>query len=441
MFTDVLIKSLKPKTSPYRHYEKTNRAGFGIQVSPKGTKTFFYAYKVEGKQRFMKLGVYGNSEKKGEITLKNAGIKWEECRRITRDENRDPQIVRDNKREEDNQKKLELEIAEQERQKQESEYAKQGSYEQLLNNYLSFLENNRSERSFKAVKQAFGANAYKIISRNAKAKEITPDEINETLALIEKRGASVLTNRMRSYLHAAFSQGIKSDLNRLKESPVMFGIKVNPLIDIPRANKEEKELDRNLIEAEIAQLWVNLDCVPMGERVRATIKLMLVTGQRETEVLRLNSKRIDMIEGLWKLRETKNKKAHVVPLPELALDIIRELKPNKKGFYLYSSTNDLPMDTSTVSKACARYCKQIGVEHFTPRDLRRTFKTLTGKAGISKFDRDIYQNHARQDVSSKHYDMYDYLAEKRNLSLVWNDFLTSVINQSPAVIVPLKREA
>ncbi len=104
--------AIKPKASPYRHYEKENRAGFGIQVSPKGTKSFFYAYKVEGKQRFMKLGVYRDTEdrkSKGKISLKEAGIKWEECRQITR-EQRDPQTVRDNKREEDTQIKIESEL-------------------------------------------------------------------------------------------------------------------------------------------------------------------------------------------------------------------------------------------------------------------------------------------------------------------------------------------
>lgn len=48
---------------------------------------------------------------------------------------------------------------------------------------------------------------------------------------------------------------------------------------------------------------------------------------------------------------------------------------------------------------------------FTARDLRRTCKTLMGEAGISKEIRDRIQNHALNDVSSKHYDRYDYLPE------------------------------
>ena len=49
----------------------------------------------------------------------------------------------------------------------------------------------------------------------------------------------------------------------------------------------------------------------------------------------------------------------------------------------------------------------------TSRDLRRTFKALAGKTGVSKEIRNRLQNHALQDVSSKDYDRRDYMPEKR----------------------------
>lgn len=44
-----------------------------------------------------------------------------------------------------------------------------------------------------------------------------------------------------------------------------------------------------------------------------------------------------------------------------------------------------------------------------------------GEAGISKDIRDRIQNHALNDVSSKHYDRYDYLTEKRRALDTWED--------------------
>lgn len=68
------------------------------------------------------------------------------------------------------------------------------------------------------------------------------------------------------------------------------------------------------------------------------------------------------------------------------------------------------------------------IDKFLPRDLRRTFKTLAGKAGISKEIRDRLQNHSLNDVSSLHYAKYDYLKEKRAAMDIWNDYLTRILN-------------
>ena len=65
--------------------------------------------------------------------------------------------------------------------------------------------------------------------------------------------------------------------------------------------------------------------------------------------------------------------------------------------------------------------------HATNRDLRRTFKTLAGKAGIPKEIRDRLQNHALQDVSSKHYDRWNYMVEKRAGMAKWDKFVRAML--------------
>lgn len=68
------------------------------------------------------------------------------------------------------------------------------------------------------------------------------------------------------------------------------------------------------------------------------------------------------------------------------------------------------------------------MQPFQPKDIRRTVKTLMGFAGIRKEDRDRFQNHALNDVSSKHYDRYEYLAEKRQVIAVWDDYLGAILS-------------
>jgi integrase len=65
----------------------------------------------------------------------------------------------------------------------------------------------------------------------------------------------------------------------------------------------------------------------------------------------------------------------------------------------------------------------------TNRDLRRTWKTLAGKAGLSKEIRDRLQNHTLQDVSSKSYDRWNYMPEKRAAMKKWNVFVRALLNK------------
>ncbi|MHC5193233.1 site-specific integrase [Pseudomonas frederiksbergensis] len=60
---------------------------------------------------------------------------------------------------------------------------------------------------------------------------------------------------------------------------------------------------------------------------------------------------------------------------------------------------------------------------FTLRDIRRTCKTLMGVAGIEKELKDRIQGHAFNDVSSKHYDRYDYFKEKQSSLEKWGQWL------------------
>jgi integrase len=63
----------------------------------------------------------------------------------------------------------------------------------------------------------------------------------------------------------------------------------------------------------------------------------------------------------------------------------------------------------------------------TNRDLRRTWKTLAGKAGLSKEIRDRLQNHTLQDVSSKSYDRWNYMPEKRAAMTKWDKFARALL--------------
>ena len=140
-------------------------------------------------------------------------------------------------------------------------------------------------------------------------------------------------------------------------------------------------------------------------------------------------------EAIYEWKTTKTRVPHAIPLPGMANEILDRLKPYPNGQYFKGKNrkkqNDKPPSDNAINQMCGRYAKETGAPIFTPRDLRRTWKTLAGKAGLSKEIRDRLQNHVSGDVSSKHYDRYDYMNEKRAAMDQWCAYLKKLIVEGP----------
>ena len=135
------------------------------------------------------------------------------------------------------------------------------------------------------------------------------------------------------------------------------------------------------------------------------------------------------VYGRYRVTGVKNKRVHVVPLGSLALSLLQELQAydnQSRHLFPNQSNPEKPMKDDALAQCLTRMSKP-GVQPFQSRDIRRTCKTLMGKIGITKEVRDRLHNHALDDVSSRHYDRYDYLLEKRSAISKWNDYLSRII--------------
>lgn len=429
LLTELKIKNLKPKAKPYRVREKGSDRGFGVQVSSGGRRTFFMAYTVNGKERFMKLGVYPES------SLADARDRCRDARKLV-DQGKDPQEI---KRKEDEIRKVQI-----------REEALRGSVEQLFQNYIDYLKAEKSPGSVHQVQLTYNKDVIPIVAPTMKAKDVTPQHIRLILNRITNRGSLIQANRARSYLMAAFKHGIEHDHNPMNlNADVLFSLKFNPVRDIPRIVKREKVGKRDLSTDELARFWRSLDEYQGMDGLTAlAFRLILATdGQRIKEVTQGRWAEFDIDRRLWEMVTSKNGKPHLVPLNDLAISLLKQLHPlTGDGKYLFPKRGDntecLRLDS--MSKALLRYCKRTGFKKFTPRDLRRTCKTRMGELGLSKEIRDRLHNHALNDVSSKHYDRYDYLPEKTLAITAWGEYLERIIapekeNDFGADIVPIKQ--
>lgn len=67
---------------------------------------------------------------------------------------------------------------------------------------------------------------------------------------------------------------------------------------------------------------------------------------------------------------------------------------------------------------------------FSMRDIRRTFKSLSGMLHFTENEKDIVNQHANKSIGKKHYGRYDYIIEKRETTSKWEKALQILLSSS-----------
>ncbi len=396
MLCDLNIKRLENKTHTYFVADNGPCRGLTVRVTSNGHKAFVLRTKINGQRKTKTIGTYG------EVSLADARKRGLKLRgQISLGED-----IWDTKPDD-----TEPEIA---------------TLKYLCDAYTQHLSDKGTKRH-KEIKRTLDADCESLYDKPA--CDITPQEIADVIRSVVKRGSLGQANKVRSALHAAFNFGMSADLDTLRDSNgSQFNISNNPVTPVPKPIKGTTVCHRFLNEAELKQVWETLDKY-MNFNTHMAIKLILATGQRVNEVLSIRWEDIDA-DSVWTLPTTKNGKPHSVPLAQIALDLIDEVRevnghcdvafPKQNATYTY-------MSSAILSQAIQKMCKREGIAPFTPRDSRRTVKTLAIKYGIQKEAMDRLQNHAMTDVSSKHYIKYEFINEKREAMNAWNQVLTDIL--------------
>src|SRR6266478_285231 len=96
---------------------------------------------------------------------------------------------------------------------------------------------------------------------------------------------------------------------------------------------------------------------------------------------RLHVDQWDAKERIIDWSKTKNSKPHAIPVPEVAAELIESITPNTHGWFFPSATNPTrPVSHGTLYSFMWRQREREVIPVVTNRDLRRTWKTLAGKA-------------------------------------------------------------
>jgi integrase len=179
------------------------------------------------------------------------------------------------------------------------------------------------------------------------------------------------------------------------------------------------------------------------------ICLAMVTLQRGSEIIGLHSREIDHGAKSWTIpgTRTKNHHTHVVPLSDLALDILDQAfaiasmaepthKPgandNWHGYAFPGRIIGRSIGRHAFSRAMKRLTTPLGIVDATPHDFRRTGTTnITGeRIGIPRFIVSRVLNQLADTGGAAAvtgiYDRNEYLTEKRRALEAWSALLLEI---------------
>jgi len=301
-----------------------------------------------------------------------------------------------------------------------------GTVGDLFDGYAEYLRiSNKS--SWREAKKGLDKIA-DTLGRHRLAREVEPEEITDILRPIYLRGKRSMADHVRSYVRSAYAWAMKSEHDYRSTSPRRFGVLRNPAAGIPTEPKVVGT--RWLQDDEFVRLyrWLENPSSPVHPPYARAVRILMLTGQRVEEIASLNRKQYDRGQKLLDWSTTKNHKPHTIPLPSLAIELLEEIEPNPHGWFFPSAMDPAkPVTHGTLYAFMWRQRETGVIPYVTNRDLRRTWKTLAGQAGISKEIRDRIQNHTLQDVSSKSYDRWSYMPEKRAAMEKWDAFVRSLL--------------
>ncbi len=205
--------------------------------------------------------------------------------------------------------------------------------------------------------------------------EIDKPNIHRVLDGIVARGAPVGANR-------AFAQ-----LRKMCKWAVSRGIiPASPCDGIDRPSAE-KSRDRVLDMDELRLVW--LAASDLGFPFGPIVKLLVLTGQRRSEVGGMEWRELDFERATWTIpaSRSKNKRAHTLPLSPQAVEIIKAVPRFSGSKFAFSPGKTAPSGFSRAKTRANRLIAKLnGGEAIAPwilHDIRRSAASGLAELGVN----------------------------------------------------------
>jgi integrase len=274
--------------------------------------------------------------------------------------------------------------------------------------------------------------------RSLPVSEITHQDIARALTPISGRGRGRMRTSTKQRLSGVFTWAIEQGLLDSGHNPVSEVRSRKGSQKKPR----DRALDKSENRGEIAALWHEID--RRKSIASLALRVLLATGQRPGEIARMEWAHIEgnrwrMPKGYRKLvRGQRIAPEHDVPLSDLALVILTEVKQRHRAVrtkgrqrwvFPNPNTKEGHVSRDAIRQAADRINTVIGLEPWTPHDLRRTVRTHLAKLRVPREVARKVTGHVEKDIVDETYDVYDYWDERVEALDKWAARLTELISR------------
>jgi integrase len=247
--------------------------------------------------------------------------------------------------------------------------------------------------------------------------EIGRAEIAARLQEVVKQYGRTAASRARSTLSTLFAWAMREGLC---EANVVIATN-DPLANIDNSR------DRVLSDAELVKVWNACGEDDFGRIVR----LLILTGCRRDEIGSLRWSEIDLDAGTITIAagRSKNRRAHVLTLPPMALDILRAIPRRDGRDFVFGQRGGGFSRWGAYTTALR---DRLGdMPAWTLHDLRRTFRTGLGRLRIPSHIAELAINHTRGGIEAV-YDRHTYQHEIASALAAWAGHVAALLDGRPA---------
>jgi integrase len=185
--------------------------------------------------------------------------------------------------------------------------------------------------------------------------------------------------------------------------------------------------ERVLADDELRQIFVQA-CMS-GYQFGTVLQLLILTGQRRTEIGSLRWEWIDQAKRAITLpgTATKNKRTHTFPYGPMTADILASIP--RLGSYLFPGSRGSDVAITGWSNFKAAFDKRCPVDGWTLHDLRRTFATNLAALGVRMEVTEKLLNHVSGSFGGivGVYQRHGFQDEMREAIEVWERRLATLL--------------